>query len=128
MIGTTNAIKNNGWKLVWVNANQTMGGSFAAQTIELNLSSYTEIMIAFHMGDQAHDALYYAHGFIGDYQTFTRVFMLDSTSYQARRSYQSSSSGIQFYDAYEGSTRSSGTGTASIASNGIAQPWYIYAR
>ena len=113
-----------GWQLLWTNASPT--SSFAAQTVPLDLSEYSELLVSFRMGDGGIDATYYVYGVIGDYQTFQRVYMTSNTSYQARRSFQSSQLGISFGDGYEGNVTTS-TGSNAVVSNSVAQPIKIYA-
>ena len=102
----------SGWDLLWTNASPS--SSFAAQTVQLNLSGY-DMVCVFGYND-VNDGGIMAFAPVGE--TGTLFFMVN---YRQRRNFAVSSAGVQFKDGYSGAPNNN-----VIVSNTAAIPYYIY--
>lgn len=113
-----------GWNLVWTNPNPS--ANFASQTISLNLSQYSEIMV--QAATNANNLFVNDYIVLLDGEQKMMLSMINLESIDSiqviSRAFTPSSTNIIFRDGYDKAINSS-TGTV----NNIRQrPLYIYAR
>lgn len=121
----TGTIQKQGWALLW--ANQDTSSSFAAQSVEIDLSNYTEISIHFRHTTSS-DSYEDVQGFVGSH-LFMRLFGYVSTASGAvdvfAREAIATTSGVEFKGAFEKRVNNTGAGSAY---NAACIPDKIYAR
>lgn len=100
------------WTLLWTNASPS--SSFAAQTVQLNLSGYD--MVGVFGYNDVNDGGVMAFAPVGE--SAALFFMYN---YRQRRYFAVSSAGVQFKDGYSGSLNNS-----LSVSNTAAIPYYIF--
>lgn len=100
------------WTLLWTNASPS--SSFAAQTVQLNLSGYD--MVGVFGYNDVNDGGVMAFAPVGE--SGALFFMYN---YRQRRYFAVSSAGVQFKDGYSGALNNS-----LSVSNTSAIPFYIY--
>lgn len=100
------------WTLLWTNASPS--SSFAAQTVQLNLSGYD--MVGVFGYNDVNDGGIMAFAPVGG--SGALFFMYN---YRQRRAFAVSSAGVQFGSGYSGALNNS-----LVVSNGAAIPYYIY--
>lgn len=106
------------WDLLWENASPT--SSFSAQTVSLDLSDYTFVIIGFRWSESG-DQINWQVCMVGETNKITRVDIDSKTPWIARRSAQVSATGVTFTAADQGSTS-----TAPYTANGEMIPALIY--
>lgn len=100
------------WTLLWTNASPS--SSFAAQTVQLNLSGYD--MVGVFGYNDVNDGGIMAFAPVGE--SGVLFFMVN---YRQKRYFAVSSAGVQFKDGYSGAPNNN-----VIVSNTAAIPYYIY--
>ena len=106
------------WDLLWENASPT--SSFSAQTVSLDLSDYTFVIIGFRWSESG-DQINWQVCMVGETNKITRVDISSTTPWIARRSAQVSATGVTFTAADQGSTS-----TSPYTANGELIPALIY--
>ena len=118
-----------GWKLLWTNPNPS--SAFAAQTVSLDLSAFSEIKVHYLLNDTQ-----YSQGKIGYFcfgDKSGSKFKQDTLSGEAAggapqwsvRSFSADNAGVTFTDAKKKATNVT---TANAVDNGQILPYEIYAR
>lgn len=116
--------RRGGWRQVWENGNPT--SNFSAQTVDLDLSGYSEIRIEYRLSTTS-ETRYFADGFInGQVLPVIGMSSLSSTTaYLLIRNATPSSTGVSFQTAYRRSTVAT---TAASSSPGYMIPVAIYVK
>ena len=91
------------WDLLWENASPS--SSFAAQTVSLDLSNYTFVIIGFRWSDSANQISWHVC-IVGETNKITRADLGATKVWVARRAVQVSATGVTFADADQGSSTS----------------------
>ncbi len=114
-----------GWTKVWENADTT--SDFAAQTLPLDLSGYTEVYIAHGWVNDGYPQYSYL-GRVGDQSNLMANQNIKAASgviYLYRRQIEITSTGIVFATCYKKATNTTGSGTAD---DRAGLPYAIYAK
>ena len=110
--GTDNLFPTSKMDLLWTNASPT--SNFAAQTVALDLSKYSKVIINYRWATSATEQYLGRINIVGR-TTIDDCCNPNNTSVQGVRTYTSSITGIYFYGAY-----------TSSSSNNIMIPLEIY--
>jgi len=109
-------IRSKRWTSVWTNTSTST--SFAAQTVQIDLSSYTEVMIKFARADSdPTKGVFYFYARVGDYLYAFYSFYLSGFK-SRQRSATIASTGITFTQAEDNGS----------ANNTYLVPLEIFAR
>lgn len=120
----TGTIKSTGWKLFWTNPSPS--ADFAAQTVPLDLSAYSEFVITYRQwkADTKISNQQYFFGYADKAIVVISPILINGQVYLAARQVAISSTGITFSEA---GSKTSLNGNA-ITDNGWIVPYQIYAR
>ena len=106
------------WDLLWENASPT--SSFATQTVNIDLSDYTFVLVGIRWSTSA-DQISWQVCIVGETNKVTRCDAASSKVWVARRNIQVTASGVTFEDADQGNSTSDPS-----TNNGEVIPVSIY--
>lgn len=119
----TGTIKSTGWKLLWTNQNPS--GNFGAQTVSLDLSSYSELRMVISQDSASEN---YVYDTIMDIDSKIHIAIGYYAGKLTRRFVTPSSTGIYFDVGQIAESYGASFTTFNVSGRSCLNPYKIYAR